>query len=383
VNPECGQNTLTPLSDMHVAVDVMPGLAAGVGRMQRETVRALCAGDGPIQRVTAFSFGNRYPRPSWMPPTARYHVSPLPGRVQWLLTNRLGLPVERVRRLGRADVLLELNLRPVRAAAPVVLVVADVSWRTFREQYRTTFTDGQVQLAERAIRRADHILTLSHFSANELIQGGFPSCRITVAPLGVSEEFRVVSDADVSRVRDRYGLAGDFVLYVGGINERKNIAVLAAALQRLESAPPLVLIGPPPTEPLAFWGLDQPWVRHLGYVPDLHVPAILRAATVMVFPSKLEGFGLPLVEAMAVGTPVLASDIPVFREVAGDSACFFPPNGAEVLASLIRTALDSRAFQEEYRGRGREVAAGQTWAAYRVHLLAALERALETEAASR
>src|SRR5262249_25158638 len=155
--------------------------------------------------------------------------------------------------------------------------------------------------------------------------------RITVAWPGVGDEFRAAA-ADAARVRAAYRLPDAFVLYVGGVNERKNTRVLVAALEQLGGRVPLVLAGPPPVEPLSFWGLDRGWVRHLGYVPDADVPGLYAAATMKVFPSKLEGYGLPLVEAMAAGTPVLAADTPVFREVGGDAACFFPPDDAGELA---------------------------------------------------
>jgi glycosyltransferase involved in cell wall biosynthesis len=360
---------------VRVAVDILPHLEAGGGRWQRETVWALCSTGGPVREVTAFSFGKRYPRPDWIPPTAGYRVNRLPGRVQLFLTGQFGLPVEWVCRLGRPDVVLEMNLCPLPARASVILAVADVSWRRFAGQYRSMFTARQVQLAERAIRAADHILTLSRYSADELTYGGIPDSRITVIPLGVGDEFRNVSAADVEQVRSKYRLPERFVLYVGGINERKNLQVLAIALDRMSPPPPLVLAGPLPAEPLGFWGLDRPWIQHLGYVPDADMPGLYTAATLKVFPSKLEGFGLPLAEAMAAGTPVIASDIPVFREVGGDAVCFFPPDDPAALADLIRTGLESPGFRDEYRSRGRAQSAGQTRATYRDHLLAALGRA--------
>jgi glycosyltransferase involved in cell wall biosynthesis len=361
---------------VRVAVDILPGLAAGVGRWQRETIRALTQSPGgPVREVTAFSFGKRFLRPDWMPPTARYRASWLPGRVQRVLNDPVGWPVERVCQLGQPDVILGMNLLPLRARAPVVVAVADVSWRRFASQYRAWFTPRQIQQAERAIRVAARILTLSRYSADELASGGVPEDRITVAPLGVGEEFRAVEPPEVARIRATYRLPDRFVLYVGGINERKNVRVLVAAMNAVRWVAPLVLAGPPPVESLAYWGLDQPGVRHLGYVPDADVPGLYAAASVKVFPSKLEGYGLPLVEAMAVGTPVLAADTPVFREVAGTAACFFPPDDSAGLADLIGTAVSSAAFRDEYGARGKAHAAHCTWAAYGDLLVQCLQTA--------
>lgn len=361
---------------MKVAVDILPGLGTGVGRWQRETVRVLGDATGSnVSGVTAFSFGKRYPRPEWIPRGVGYRVSRLPGRIQWALSGGFGLPVEWVCGLGHPDVILELNLHPLRARRPVVLAVADVSWRSFAGQYRTTFSPPQIRRAEQAIQQADHILTISVCSADALVRGGVPADRITVAPLGVGEEFRIVSPADADRVRLRYGLPREYILYVGGINERKNLGVLVAAVDQRRGMVPLVLAGPKPAEPLAFWGLDRPWVRHLGYIPDADVPGLYAAATVKVFPSKLEGYGLPLVEAMAAGVPVLAADTPIFREVGGAAACFFPADDATALAALLRMALESETFRQEYRERGREWAQSRTWAAYGDRLLNALRAA--------
>ncbi|QOV90637.1 glycosyltransferase family 4 protein [Humisphaera borealis] len=289
--------------------------------------------------------------------------------------NYFTMPVERIRQLGVVDVVLGMNLNALRTKAPLLQAVADVSWRTFGKQYRTTFNDTQIELAERAIRGADHIITISRTSAEALHHGGLAPSKVTVAPLGVGDEFWNVSAVNVARIRSTYRLPDAFVLYVGGINERKNIPVLIAALEKLGGVVPLVLAGPTPAEPLAFWGLDRPWVRHIGYIPEGDVPPLYAAATIKVFPSKLEGYGLPLVEAMAVGTPVLAADIPVFREIGGDGACFFPPDDPLTLAHLIQMAIGSRGFRDEYRGRGREVAALQTWAEYGRCLLTALRAA--------
>lgn len=357
---------------MRVAIDMLPGLGAGVGRWQRETVLALADQD---HGVTTFACGKRFPRPDWLPPAVDYRVSAWPGKVQVLLNQSLGLPIERVCRLEQADVILEMNLQPLAAAAPVVLAVADVSWRVFGDQYRTTFTPLQRRLAERAISAADHVLTLSHASAELLAAGGYPRERIAVAYLGVDEAFRAVPSAEAERVRHKYGLPERLVLHVGGINERKNLRVLVEAMKGLGKPCDLVLAGPPPAEPLAFWGLDQTWVRHLGYIPDADVPGLYAAATVQVFPSKLEGFGLPLVEGMAVGVSVLASDIPVFREVGGDAACYFPPDDATVLSRLVQQAFDSAAFREDYGQRGRQHTAGLTRKSYGCQVEAALLQA--------
>jgi glycosyltransferase involved in cell wall biosynthesis len=360
---------------VNVAVDISPGVTAGVGRWQRETVRVLAQGLVEVTKVSVFAFKQRTERPGWMPEGAEYRRCLIPGRGQKFLTNWLRLPIELVCGLGRPEVILGLNLHPLRAKAPVLQGVADVSWRSFSNQYRHWFNAEQIHLAEQAIARANHVLTISRGSADDLVRGGIPANRVTIAHLGVTEEFRNVSSTDVDRVRARYALPEKFVLYMGAVNERKNIPVLTAAMGSLGGDVPLVMAGPMPLEPLAFWKLDRPWIRHLGYIPESDVPGLYAAAAIEVFPSKLEGYGLPLVEAMAAGTPVIAADTAVFREVAEDAVSYFPPDDQSELARLIRIALGSAGFQEEYRGRGRQLAARRTWQKYGENLLAALQAA--------
>jgi glycosyltransferase involved in cell wall biosynthesis len=258
--------------------------------------------------------------------------------------------------LGQLDVIHTLRLHPFRTRAPLVVQVNDVSWRHFTGQYRTTFTPTQISLAEAAIRAADHIVTLSRASADDLIRGGVPAERISITYLWADDRFAPTGPGAINQVRDTHSLPDEFVLYVGGLNERKNLGVLTAALGLITPRPTLVIAGPPAAEGLAYWGLDGPNVRHLGYVPDHDVPGLYRAATCLVFPSRLEGFGLPLVEAMAAGTPVLASAIPVFRELGGTAVQFFDPTDPTELASLIRRNFAESGIRAEYRARGVEQA---------------------------
>lgn len=358
---------------MKVAIDILPGIQAGVGRWQRESIKALDAEIGhEIRGVTAFSYGKRFRRPDWLPPRVGYVENRLPGRVQQFLSSGVGMPIEWVCGLGDSDVVFAMNLHPLRSRSPIVLAVADVSWRVYNQQYRTTFNAEQIRLAESAIKQADHILTLSRYSASELVQGGVSADRITVAPLGVGNEFWSGID-HVERVRSKYDLPSEFVVYVGGINERKNIRVLVQALESLGGRAPLIIAGPPPPEPLQYWGLERPWIRHLGYLPDHDVPGLFAAATMKVFPSALEGYGIPLVEAMAAGTMVIAADTPVFREVGGGAVCYYPSHDSVELARLILAALESGDVRSDYASRGREWVSGVTTMNYRAGLVSALE----------
>lgn len=324
-----------------IAVDILPGVQSGFDRWQRETIAALEQARfiGDVGNLNTFSYGKRFTRPKWIGSHTGFCASPLPGRVQRFLCEHMRLPVESVCRVGHADVVLSMVLQPLRTRAPIVLGVADVSWRVFANQYRTAFTELQIALAESAIAKADHILTISQASADDLIRGGFPKERLTVAPLGVSEEFTEIPEDAGEKIRNKYELPSTFVLYVGGVNERKNLNVLTSALDQMERRPLLVIAGVPPDEGLTFWHLDRPYIRHLKYVPGEDLPGLYQAATMLVFPSKLEGFGLPLIEAASVGLPILASDIPVFREIGGTAVALFDPGSPTQLSRLMYDLL--------------------------------------------
>jgi glycosyltransferase involved in cell wall biosynthesis len=327
-------------------------------------------------RVEAFAPACRDPRPAWLPVGVVYRRMWVPGRLHHAVRRHLRLPVETLHQLQHAELIHTLNPEPIHTKLPWVTTVHDVSWRHFREQHGSWISRQYACAAEEAIRSADHICADSHVTAQDLIAGGCPAHRISVARLGVEDRFRHLTAADVVRVRKRFDLPDRFVLYVGLVNLRKNVGVLARALQSLRNALPLVIAGPPPPEGLASWGIDPSVTRHLGFVPEEEIPALYGAAAVMVFPSLSEGFGLPLLEAMATGAPVVASRIPVFREIAGDVPFYFDPTDSEALRAALQRLLLDRDLRIEMRQRGIERAAAFTWEACAAATLHAYERAL-------
>lgn len=355
---------------MRIAVEILPGIQAGVGRWQRETVKILAASVGiDIKSLIVFSYGNRYPKPEWMPANTPYNVSKLPGRLQWFCSEWLGIPVELTHALGYVDLILTMNLHTIKARSPVILAIADSSWRSFTGQYIKMFNSKQIQCAEKAIKLANKLVTISLSSAQSMIQSGEKQSRIHVAHLGVSEEFQGVDDNELNRVRNAYSLPDQFVLHIGGINERKNIKVLLAAMEKFNGILPLVLAGPIPSESLQYWGLDKPWVKHLGYIPEKDIPGLYATAMVKVFPSLLEGFGLPLIEAMAVGTPVIASNIPVFHEIGGDAPLYFDPHNENELFDKIYMILSNKDLQKKMSINNKIAVKNMSWSSYKEDLL--------------
>jgi glycosyltransferase involved in cell wall biosynthesis len=214
-----------------------------------------------------------------------------------------------------------------------------------------------------AARRADAIITVSAAAKDDIVRlYDIDGRRVHVVHEAAAPAFRVIHDPfELQRVRDRYGLAERFILYVGTIEPRKNLPTLieAFARRRVGGDLPhqLVCAGP------YGWLSDdiesqidrlrvRDAVRFTGYVPFEDLPAIYNLAEMFVFPSVYEGFGLPVIEAMACGTPVVTGDVAALNEVAGDAAVRVDLLGADVLGEAMVALARSRDRREELSKRG-------------------------------
>jgi glycosyltransferase involved in cell wall biosynthesis len=239
-----------------------------------------------------------------------------------------------------------------------------------------------------AARRAAAILTDSHSSKRDIVALlRVPAERVRVIHLAASEGFKPVSDeARLYDVRRKYGLPEEYVLYLGGFDQRKNLETLIAAYAdvaaRLGSENRLVVAGRLPTRDSDFfpnprrlverWNL-QDKVIFAGWVKEDDKPALYSGANLFVFPSRYEGFGLPVLEAMSCGTAVIASNSTSLPEITGDAALLVDPDDVEGLAAAMTDLLENETRREELASKGlqrarlfswRETAA-QTLEAYR------------------
>ena len=193
--------------------------------------------------------------------------------------------------------------------------------------------------------------------------------RTVVVPLGVDQSYAAASDND-AEVIGRYRLPDEYVLWVGNVEPKKNVEVLIRALHSLKAkgdqVPHLVLAGD------LSWGTQaviqqflasglQSHVTFLGAVPDADLPAIYRGASVFCFPSLTEGFGLPPLEAMTAGVPVIISDCEALQETSGKAATIVPAHDAEGWAAAIQTLLADTELRQSRIARGRSRAAEYTW----------------------
>lgn len=226
-----------------------------------------------------------------------------------------------------------------------------------------------------ALRSANHVLTLSAWSKADLMaHHGLSPDAVTVTPLAPDPALAPATEAEVTALRSRLALPGSYVLYLGINKPHKNLPTLLAAwpsvTERVASAglapPTLVVAGPwDPRYDALRSGLSAGGpsraVRFLGPVHEADLRALYSAAAVFAFPSRYEGFGLPPLEAMACGTPVVASDATSLPEVVGDAAILVGPDDIAGWAEAISAVLSDSSLAERLRERGLARSASFTW----------------------
>lgn len=216
-------------------------------------------------------------------------------------------------------------------------------------------------------RSSSRVIAVSQATADDLVRRyGISREKIAVIPEGCGPEYRPPSAEAVAAVRSRYALPGRYVLAVGTIQPRKNLGRLVDAFRRVRQATGdvmLVLAGKPGwgAAPILRQIAGASSVRVLGYVPDRDLPALLGGAEALAFPSLYEGFGLPALEAMACGTPVVCSNNSSLPEIVGDAGLLVQPTDADAIAGALILLLEDAALREELRRRGIERAASFSW----------------------
>jgi glycosyltransferase involved in cell wall biosynthesis len=293
-----------------------------------------------------------------------------PFGMLWVQTT---LP-RRAREWG-ADVLLAaLTIGPVRGDLPFVSVVHDLTPWTNPQWHRRRTLVGFVPLWEKTADRAARLICVSETTARELLHV-YPETRerVRVVSNGVDPQFAPAADAaPLDETRRRHARGNPYILYLGTLEPRKNVAILVDACERLWSRrsdlPDLVLAGGAgwKTSDLFERIARSPFrerIHRPGYATRETARDLYQAAEVFVYPSLAEGFGLPILEAMACGVPVVASTTEALREVAGDAALFADPGDAAGFARAIARVLDDPAERARLRAAGLAQAAKFSWEA--------------------
>lgn len=260
-------------------------------------------------------------------------------------------------RAGAGAIYNPANLAPLAWSCNVVQIHDAVALR-HPEWYSPGYVRWQRLVMPRIARSARLVITVSEFARAEISEFlGVPGDRIRVIPGGVDERFR--PDADVESVRARLGLERPYVLAIGDRGPRKNLAALGLAVERLRAdGIDLIVAGGGRAHQL---GTPPPGARDVGYVADEHLPGLYAGARAVVIPSLHEGFGLPALEAMASGTPVVASNRAALPEIVGEAGLQVAPGSVEALATAVMIATSDEELRAHLKAEGLRVARHYTW----------------------
>ncbi|MFN8490359.1 MAG: glycosyltransferase family 1 protein [Caldilineaceae bacterium] len=253
-----------------------------------------------------------------------------------------------------------VNVLPLATKIPGVVTVHDLSFVRMPEKFRTVKRFYLARLCRLSVAKAAHVIAVSQQTADDLMHYfACPAAKISVVHNGVAEAFRPGNAAEIEAFRQARHLPPRFLLYLGTLEPRKNLVLLVKAFARwraqtrqADQEVKLILAGARGwfyTEIFRLvteLKLEQS-VFFPGFIPEAELPNWYRAAEGFVYPSLFEGFGLPVLEAMACGTPVLCSDVPSLREVAGDSALTFAPHSEAALAAGLALLTSQPALQAE------------------------------------
>lgn len=263
---------------------------------------------------------------------------------------------------------------PLWKVCPSVVVVHDLTFKVHPEWFtrdrRFLFDD----LFWRKVKKAEKIITVSEHSKGDIVRYlGVDPARVAVIPEAADERFRPVRDEEkLERVRRKYGLRENFVFTVGAVHTRRNLERLVEAVglasRALGERLQLLILGiPAPFSPPVDLegaarrsGMEGDVVR-LDYVPDEDLLLLYNACGLFAYPSLYEGFGLPVIEAMACGAPVVCSRVTSLPEVAGEAALYFDPLDVEDMAEAVMRALSDAGLRKELERKGLERAAGFSW----------------------
>jgi len=297
---------------------------------------------------------------------------------------RLAWQLASLQRRHRLDILHVQYRLPLLPAGPCMCTIHDVLFETHPQFFARSFARVARVSARHAVRRSAITLTVSGYSRRQIAAHyGIDAARVILTPNAVDRtRFHPGRDGE-ERLR-RWNLrSGEYLCTLGRLEPRKNHVSLVQAYARLDaSAPPLIIIGQRDFAYAAIFEAIERLqmtgrVRIIEDADDAALPALLRHARLMVYPSYAEGFGMPVLEALASGVPVITSDTTSLPEVAGPAAWLTSPTDVERLAKCLREALEETPAARAQRiERGLEHAARFTWREAAQNLLCAVRRAI-------
>lgn len=271
--------------------------------------------------------------------------------------------------------------------AGTVVTIHDLAYMRYPEVTTEQIYRHHMKWVPYSARVCDRIIADSMQTKEDIVELlSVPEDKIDVVHLAADGQFRPLPPDEAKTVTDLYGLSDGYFLAVGTVEPRKNLITLLRAYKRLLDAgcrePRLVIVGPkgwkynPIMEYIKEHGLEER-VVFTGYVPDERLPALYNRARALVYPSIYEGFGLPLVEAMSCGIPVIASNLSSIPEIVGDAGLLFPPTDAEQLAGLMKDIWNDHGLHGQYAQKALERSRRFSWERTARETLEVYHKALE------
>jgi glycosyltransferase involved in cell wall biosynthesis len=342
------------MAELRVLIDGTPLLGArtGVGRYTAALAEELAAADGVSMRAVAFTLRGWRALRRVLPHGSQARGIPVPARLlrkAWL--KGPFPPVELF--AGVADIVHGTNfVLPAALRARGVLTIHDLAFLDAPGDLPPS--DAELpELVAISAHRARMVCVPTQAVAERVIERlGVPAEKVAVTPLGVDLAWftaRPPNDA----LSERLGLPSEYLLFVGGAGPRKALHWLLDAHAATPSLPPLILAGPG-------HAVNSPRVMSTGYLSEVDLRAVVAGASALALPSRDEGFGLPVLEAMACDVPVVCTDVPALREVAGGHATLVPFEDTEALAAALTAALENPPSPATQTAR-RTHAASHTW----------------------
>lgn len=347
---------------------------AGLGRYAQELLAALTAVDHANEYQAFYHAASADEKPDAPLDGIHAHrmsLSAKPWRMSVLLAYLTGMRMDRW--LPRGDIFHATeHLLPPMGSCKTVFTIHDLIFRFFPEYHLPLNRWYLSFMLPRFMQRADAIIAVSEHTRGDVSRlMGIPRERITVVYEGVHPAFHPIHEPEeLMRVREKYRLPERFILYLSTIEPRKNISGLLHAyrclLDRGDTTLDLVVAGrkgwlyEPVFQAVRELGLEER-VHFTGWVAEGDAPALFNAAQVFVYPSLYEGFGLPPLEAMACGTPVVCSNAASLPEVVGDAAILVNPHDVDEMASAIARVLSDPMRRQEMCAKSLAQAAQFTW----------------------
>ena len=301
---------------------------------------------------------------------------------------RIPLTLSAELRRNPVDVLHVQFTSPPFSPCPVVVSIHDLSFEHLPQTFKWRSRKQLRITVRRSAREAAQVIALSEFARRDIIDSySVPPGHVSVIPLAAPAHFGPVKDEEeLQRVRQTYGIENDYILSVGSIQPRKNLSRLVAAYSLLRKAKPevklpkLVLVGK------CAWLYDETLrtIRELevsdsviltGYVPATHLPALYSAATCFIYPSYFEGFGLPPLEAMQCGAPVIVGNQTSLPEVVGEAALLVDPFDVDAMAAAIDSVISDQQLRTELTNKGLQRAKLFNWQTTARQTLAVYQKA--------